>query len=665
MTSMLAIVVAILVMVGGITCGEPSLQVGAIAALLLVVASSSIARREFERREQVEAALRASHSKLRLSVEERNAQLGRQEEELEDLFESASIGLQILGTDGTILRANNAEMEMLGCTTDEYIGQNISEFHADPECCIELLECLNKMESVKDFPARLRHKDGSERNVLIDASARLKDGRFMAARVFTRDVTEKTWSNARLKESMREIDNLRAALDEHALVAITDAKGRITFVNDQFCAVSRYSREELLGQDHRIINSGHHPHEFMRDLWAVIRSGQVWKGEIKNRAKDGSYYWVDTTIVPFIGADGRPVQYIAIRNVITERKEALLHIERMTERLRLATQGSGVGIWDWDIERDMLRWDESMCRLYGWQSREMSGAIEMWESEVHTEDLEAVRQAVKLALRGEKLYDTSFRIIWPDGSIHHMRAHGIVQRDSVGKPLRMTGTNWDITDHLVLEEKLAASLHEKEILLKEIHHRVKNNMQVICSLLNLQSDQIGDPQALAAFRESQFRVKSMALLHEKLYQSENLAQINFAEYLESLMDYLFSSFGSKAAKVRRHVQVENVSLNLDTAIPCGLIVSELASNALKYAFPESADGEVILSMGLEDDGNYHLRFRDNGVGLPPDVECRQANSLGLQLVQMLTGQLHGQIERSNGPGLAYHISFQDKLQTAA
>jgi PAS domain S-box-containing protein len=152
---------------------------------------------------------------------------------------------------------------------------------------------------------------------------------------------ERKRAEQQLKVSFKEVCDLKTALDEHAIVAITDPQGKITFVNDKFCAISKYSREELLGQDHRIINSAYHPKEFIRDLWTTIGHGRVWHGEIKNKAKDGSYYWVDTTIVPFLTADGKPYQYVAIRADITERKqqaEALLHANEALERSNVELQ---------------------------------------------------------------------------------------------------------------------------------------------------------------------------------------------------------------------------------------------------------------------------------------------------------------------------------------
>lgn len=216
----------------------------------------------------------------------------------------------------------------------------------------------------------------------------------------------------------------------------------------------------------------------------------------------------------------------------------------------------------------------------------------------------------------------------------------------------------DITERKREEDKVRESLREKEILLKEIHHRVKNNLQIISSLLNLQSAHIRDPRALEVFKEGQGRVRSMALIHEKLYQSEDLARVDFSEYISNLAAYLFRSYEVHAGAVALNVEAEDVLLGVDTAIPCGLIINELVSNSLKHAFPGGGGGSINIRLRPADPGSLTLTVADDGVGLPEGFDARRTSSLGLQLVNTLARQLGGEVLVSEGAGAEFSITFR-------
>jgi two-component sensor histidine kinase len=215
----------------------------------------------------------------------------------------------------------------------------------------------------------------------------------------------------------------------------------------------------------------------------------------------------------------------------------------------------------------------------------------------------------------------------------------------------------ELTQRRQAEAHLTASLREKEVLLKEVHHRVKNNMQIVSSLLELQSDVIDDATLLAQFRDSQDRIRSMALVHETLYQSQDLARLDLARYIHTLSAQLVRSYRVDPQRITVQIQVEPVILDVDQAIPCGLILNELLSNAFKYAFPQNRTGAVHIALHADTAQQAALVVRDNGIGFPDAIDFRHTESLGLQLVAMLTEQLQGTIALERADGTIFTLTF--------
>jgi two-component system, sensor histidine kinase PdtaS len=215
----------------------------------------------------------------------------------------------------------------------------------------------------------------------------------------------------------------------------------------------------------------------------------------------------------------------------------------------------------------------------------------------------------------------------------------------------------DITDRKRADEKVRASLHEKEVLLKEIHHRVKNNLQVTSSMLRLQSATIRDPAAREMFAESQNRIRSMALVHEKLYRSSDLSRVDLADYANDLAKLLFRSFGVDRERIAFELEAEPLFLSIETAVPCGLILNELLSNCLKHAFPAGRGGTIWVGIEAEGDGHLSVWVKDDGVGMPREVDVGGADTLGLQLVKTLVDQLQAQLEVDRAGGTGVRIRF--------
>jgi PAS domain S-box-containing protein len=230
-------------------------------------------------------------------------------------------------------------------------------------------------------------------------------------------------------------------------------------------------------------------------------------------------------------------------------------------------------------------------------------------------------------------------------------------KDKKDKVFAVMGISRDITVQKKNETALRSSLKEKEVLLKEIHHRVKNNMQIISSLINLQSDYATDKTTIKMFEDSKHRIRSMALIHEKLYMSEDISLIDFSKYIKSLTTKLLEFYSLKSRLITLKVISDNITMDIDSAIPCGLLINELLTNSIKYAFPDGREGNIIIKMHIKD-GYHVLSVEDDGVGFPEEIDFNNPTTLGLQIVQTLTQQIKGNIELETNGGTKFRIIFK-------
>src|SRR4030095_205779 len=280
---------------------------------------------------------------------------------------------------------------------------------------------------------------------------------------------------------------------------------------------------------------------------------------------------------------------------------------------------------------------------------------------IHPDDTPNTNELIKTWNKdgGKGILVAEFRVkkkggeyIWLEDHMYRVRMDGGISY--------LSGILIDVTERKVSERKISQSLKEKELLLKEIHHRVKNNLQVVSSLLKLQSGYVKDNPSYDILLDSQNRVRSMALVHQKLYQSKDFSQIDFSEYIKQLTVHLSHVFKPKMHDVEISVSSGSVNLSIDLAIPCGLIINELVSNSLKYAFTEGKPGKINIELVQQGDNTFSLTVCDNGKGLPEGLNFRNTSSLGLQLVNTLVGQIDGKIEMENHQGACFKIKFEYK-----
>jgi PAS domain S-box-containing protein len=373
--------------------------------------------------------------------------------------------------------------------------------------------------------------------------------------------------------------------------------------------------------------------------------------------------------VPRDWTDGevRLIEEVAQRASATiQRAQAESAMRRSEAALRDAQRVAGVGSYDFDVRSHALEWSEELCRIFGVEPGTVA-SLDIYRRLLSPADFERAMQDMDRAVASGEPYSREQQITLPDGSRRQLHLIGRPMRDADGQVRRIFGTVQDVSAQRHVEARLRAALHEKEILLKEIYHRVKNNLQVVSGLLMLQSRQVGAGHAAPLLEQSANRVKSMALVHEQLYQQSDLSSINFADYLAQLVGNLGDSYAEVANRVRVRLDVRPVTLGIETAVPLGLIVNELLSNAFKHAYPAGRSGEIRVRLSMPAAGGIELEVSDDGVGLPAGVLPDAVPSLGMRLVVSLAQQLDATLDCSprGGSGTCFTLQFVPELAEPA
>ena len=453
----------------------------------------------------------------------------------------------------------------------------------------------------------------------------------------------------------KELENISMDLAV-GLSEVFDALKKISS-GDPLVRIPEISNIELIAKLKHLVNLTAQNIEEIVDLSHEFAIGLAEHFDVLHKVSRGDFTArvSDSSKEELLRALGKVTHEMieSVSREITDRKRA-------EDRFRQVAQSGGVWIWEVDGSGLYTYSSRVVEKILGYTREEIVGKkhfYDFFEPEVMAQLKEEV---FGVFYRKEDFKNFIYSSIHKNGHIVFLESSGTPVLDVRGNLLGYRGVDTDITERKLAEEHLRKSLREKEILLRELHHRTKNNMQVISSLLDLHSINIEDKNILNIIKEVQHRIKSIALVHEKLYQAKDLSDVNLKDYIMDFAHALLKSYEGSQGKVYLKVDVDDIFLSLDTITPCGMIISELVSNSMKYAFPDSRKGEITIECHSADDGGVELRISDNGIGLPEGIDFRNTKSLGFKLIcKLAEDQLRGTVEKEGGKGTTFLIKFRE------
>ncbi len=432
------------------------------------------------------------------------------------------------------------------------------------------------------------------------------------------------------------------------MLAQCSSDQRFIFVNRAYAERFGLTPDQIIGKSIAEV-MGPEVYEKILPYVQAVLQGQSVEFEIALPFARSGERIMHVTYVPELNDRGQVRAWVASIADVTERQQA----EEIRNRLGTVVESSDDAIVAKTLDGTVTAWNKGAERIFGYTAEEMIGRPidTLIPPERRDEETTILGQLRK----GERIEHYETIRVCKDGRCLDVSLTVSPIKDSSGKIIGASKIARDITESRRAREAIKSSLAEKEVLLKEVHHRVKNNMQIISSLLSLQSGSIDDPRVADLFEASQNRIRSMALVHERLYGTEDLSRVEMGSYIRSLASDLIKSYG---ADISINVEADEIVFGLDIAIPCGLMLNELIVNAVKHAFPNGRKGTLRIILSRQEREQYLLTIQDDGVGLPLQSTPATTKSLGLRLVQTLAGQLHGtiQIERKEGTTFAIRFS---------